>query len=130
MASFTLLVTAPPLDSQCAYTAYRFARSICHNSQHKLDSVFFYQAGVLNSSAFQAVSSDEMNLLEKWQSLATNFAVPLQVCVTAADRRGIMNRQDAEEIDSAHFNLQSPFSEVGLGELAHLLQSSDKLVQF
>jgi tRNA 2-thiouridine synthesizing protein D len=129
MASFSLLITKPSFDAQDAYSAYRFAVAAL-KLQHRLKGIFFYQAGVHNSNAFQTGHSDELNLHQKWLALAKTHNVPLLVCVTAANRRGIINQQDAVELDIEHFNLSAPFTEVGLGDLVELLNASDRVLQF
>jgi tRNA 2-thiouridine synthesizing protein D len=129
MASFTLLVTSAPFSTQGAYSAYRFAMSVIETG-HTIKGVFFYDNGTLNGSALQIGASDEFNLLKAWQSLGADYQVPLQVCVNAATKRGIINAQDADESDQAHFSLSEHFESVGLGELANLLNNSDRLVQF
>lgn len=129
MASFTLLVTSAPFSTQGAYSAYRFAMAVIETG-HSIKGVFFYDNGTLNGNALQVPTSDEFNLLKAWQLLGVEHQVPLQVCVNAATKRGITNAQDAEELDQAHFSLSEHFESVGLGELAHLLNNSDRLVQF
>ena len=128
-SSFTLLVSKAPFDKQEPYSAYRFAKAVLM-AGHQLNGVFFYQSGVANSNSFQSGHSDEINMYQLWCELATQYQVPLQVCVTAANRRGVINNEDAQDRDLSHFNLSAPFTEVGLGELVALLNSSDRLVQF
>ena len=65
-----------------------------------------------------------------WVELGTQFAIPLNVCVTAANRRGVINKQDAIENSQQGFNLAEPFAEVGLGSLVELMQVSDRVIQF
>jgi tRNA 2-thiouridine synthesizing protein D len=129
MASFSLLITKAAFEQQHAYSAYRFAVAALA-LQHKINGIFFYQAGVHNSNAFQTGHSDELNLHQKWIGLANSHRIPLLVCVTAANRRGIINQQDAEDLDMHHFNLSPPFTEVGLGDLLELLNASDRVLQF
>lgn len=130
MANFSIVVTSPPLDSQGAYSAYRFIQAALA-SGHAIVGVFFYQSGVLNGSYFQTVLSDERDLAQKWQSLANSQNVPLQVCITAANRRGILSKQDAEQDkDYSDFNLKSPFVSVGLGELVTQINQADRTIQF
>ena len=130
MASFSIVVTSPPLDSQGAYSAIRFIEAAL-NSGHSIVGVFFYQAGVLNGSYFQTVLNDELDLAKKWQALGNDNDVPLHVCVTAANRRGILSKQDVEQDkDFADFNLKSPFSSVGLGELVTQVNQADRTIQF
>lgn len=128
-SSFTILVTLAPFDKQDPYSAYRFAKALL-TAGHQLNGVFFYQSGVVNSNSFQAGHSDEINMYQLWCELATRYQVPLQVCVTAANRRGVINNEDAQDRDIKHFNLSAPFTEVGLGDLVTLINSSDRLVQF
>ena len=129
MASFSLLITKPAFDKQDAYSAYRFAVSAIKLNHH-ISGIFFYQAGVHNSNNFQSGHADELNLHKAWIALSTNHNIPLLVCVTAANRRGIINQQDADDLDLTHFNLAPPFSEVGLGDLVELLNVSDRVIQF
>ena len=129
MAVFTLLVTHSPFDTQSSYSAYRFGLAAIENG-HEINGVFFYQSGVNNSNRFQSGHSDEINMYEKWCQLNKVSGVPLQVCVTAANRRGIINQQDAEDLDISHFNLAEPFEEVGLGDLISLINQADRTVQF
>ncbi|GAC31097.1 sulfurtransferase complex subunit TusD [Paraglaciecola polaris] len=129
MAAFSLLVTHAPFEQQYAFSAYRFVRSAL-NLGHEIKGVFFYQAGVQNANRFQAGHSDEFDLYAAWVELGTQFAIPLNVCVTAANRRGVINKQDAIENSQQGFNLAEPFAEVGLGSLVELMQVSDRVIQF
>lgn len=129
MASFTLLVTSAPFSEQNAYSAYRFALAAVQ-SDHTVNGVFFYQSGTLSGSSLQITPSDEFDLYSAWQKLAQEYQVPLMVCVSAASKRGITTEQDASETDNPHFSLTAPFESVGLGELANLMNSSDRLIQF
>ena len=130
MAGFSILVTSPPLESQGAYSAIRFIEAAI-DAGHKIVGVFFYQAGVLNASYFQTPLSDELDIGQKWQALGNDKGIPLQVCVTAANRRGILSKQDVEQDkDFADFNLKPPFISVGLGELVTQITQADRTIQF
>lgn len=129
MAKFGILVTHAPFDAQHAYSAHQFALSVIKGG-HTLSGVFFYQAGVHSANSFQQPHSDELNMLSKWQSLQADHNVPLQVCVTAANRRGLISEEDAKESNQHGFNLDSAFQEVGLGDLVALMNTTDRLVQF
>ncbi|MDN4503247.1 sulfurtransferase complex subunit TusD [Alteromonadaceae bacterium BrNp21-10] len=129
MTTFSLFITSAPFDSASAYTAFKFAESV-NALGHQLNGVFFYQSGVVTANSFTQVAADEVNLHDKWQHLSEQHNIPLYVCVTAANRRGIVNQTDAQDNDSEYFNLAEPFQEVGLGELVELSNNSDRLVQF
>lgn len=130
LATISIIVTSPALDSQGAYSALRFIQATIEKG-HSVNGVFFYQAGVTVANAFQTVLSDELALYEKWQDLAQQHKIPLQVCVTAANRRGIISQEDAQQDKDRHdHNLVSPFQSVGIGELVAMLNESDKSIQF
>jgi tRNA 2-thiouridine synthesizing protein D len=129
MSSFTLLVTSAPFSQQNAYSAYRFALAAVQ-LKHTVNGIFFYQSGTLNGSSLQITPSDEFDLYAAWQKLSREFQVPLMVCVSAASKRGITTADDARDSDNPHFSLTSPFESVGLGELAVLINNSDRLIQF
>jgi len=129
MASFTLLVTSAPFSEQGAYSAYRFALAAAQ-AKHSINGIFFYQSGTLNGSSLQITPSNEFDLYAAWEKLSQQYQVPLMVCVSAASKRGVTTAEDAQESDNPHFSLAAPFESVGLGELATLISSSDRLLQF
>ena len=129
MSTFTLLVTSAPYCSQSAYSAYRFALAAV-DTTHQIKGIFFYQNGTLNGSALQLMPSDEFDLHHAWKNLSTQHNIPLLVCVSAATKRGITNLNDAADSDQVHHSLSAEFQSVGLGDLAMLLEVSDRMVQF
>lgn len=126
---FSILVTGNPASSQGAATAYQFCVALL-KAGHKLCGVFFYLDGVLTANSLISPASDEVNLSEDWAKLAEQYQFPLEVCVSAALRRGVINQQEAEQLDLTNHNLRSPFTLSGLGQLAELSANCDRLVQF
>jgi len=126
---FSIVVTGAPYGSQGASSAYQFCRAALE-AGHQISGVFFYQEGVLNASQLVSPPSDEVNLAKLWAALATDFRFPLEVCVSAALRRGIVDQQEAQQLSLTQFNLQVPFVLSGLGQLAELSANCDRLVQF
>lgn len=130
MASAAILVTSSSLDSQGSYSAYQYVRALLE-SEHDLQGVFFYHAGVDVANSLQIHLSDELDMHAKWSALASQYGFSLMVCVTAANRRGVISHADAVQ-DKQHerYNLEPPFSSVGLGDLAVMVSQADRLVQF
>ncbi|MCC2615750.1 sulfurtransferase complex subunit TusD [Aestuariibacter halophilus] len=129
MSRFTLLVTTAPYDDQGPSTALRFAQSVI-KSDHQLAGVFFYAQGVGTANQLLLPPSDESNLHQQWSEFSRQHNVPLQVCVTAGNRRGVVSHTEAQEAGLEQYNLALPFDQVGLGELMQLLADSDRVVQF
>jgi tRNA 2-thiouridine synthesizing protein D len=81
---------------------------------HDVDQVFFYQSGIHNASRLLMPNSDEINIYQKWCDLHDQYDVKLNVCITAAARRGVVDKELAYDTIAA--NLQAPFQQVGLTE--------------
>ncbi len=129
MANLTLLISSSPAQSQGSYSAYRFAQAAVA-SGHQIRGIFFYAGGADNANGLQVHLSQERNMFKLWQQLSQQLQIPLMVCVSAANRRGVINQESAEQHDLTQYSLLPPFTEVGLGELAVLRKQSDKVVQF
>ena len=126
---FSIVVGGAPYGSQCASSAYQFCVAALA-AGHQVVGVFFYQEGVLNATQLLSPASDEVNLTDLWATLAIEKQFPLEVCVSAALRRGIVDQTEAKQLALQQFNLQAPFVLSGLGQLAELSAGCDRLVQF
>ncbi|PSV30518.1 sulfurtransferase complex subunit TusD [Photobacterium sp. GB-72] len=127
--TYAIVVNGPAYGNQTSRSAYQFARALIEEG-HVLQRVFFYQDGVLNGSALTAPASDEFDLVAAWQALAKMHNVELQTCVAAALRRGIVSEQEAEQNQLSAVNLADGFEQVGLGGLAEVLLTADRVIQF
>lgn len=127
--TYTLVVSGAPYGTQQATSAYQFAQALIRKG-HRLESVFFYQEGVLNANRFVSPASDEFNLVNAWRLLAKSSDVVLNVCVAAALRRGVIDAKEALAQDEQGENLEEGFTLSGLGTLAQSALMSDRVVQF
>lgn len=123
MSSYALIITTSPTDNKTS-TSLEYAKALL-SSGHSITGVFFYQHGVLNANAYVQTPSDELNLLNDWTGFATETSTPLHLCVSAGERRGLTDSNDAP---FCH-NIAKPFVISGLGELVVLTNSADKTVQ-
>jgi len=126
---FSLAVYSAPYSSQASYSAYQFAQALLQ-AGHKLHRIFFYQDGVHNASSLCSPPQDEQNLAANWQALAQRHQVDMVVCVAAALRRGVLNKEEAERYKKNTHNLAEPFTIGGLGQLVEAAVVSDRLVTF
>lgn len=116
MAQFVLSLHTSPTDHDTVQRLVKFIHA-CHAKQHHIAAVFLYQAGVYHASNHLELASDELNVSGLWQSVSA-LNIPLLLCVTAAEKRGI-------DVTST-----APFTVAGLAEFAMLASESDKWVQF
>ncbi|EPE37997.1 sulfurtransferase TusD [Candidatus Photodesmus katoptron] len=95
-----------------------------------MHDVFFYQNGVLNASSLTAPENDDFDLVLAWQKLAVAHKVKLEVCFSAALRRGIVGKNEAKRYQLSTSNLAKHFEQVGLGTLAEAILIQDRVIQF
>lgn len=126
---FNVLVTGNVYSSQSAYSALQFCKA-AYACGHTVSQVFFYRDAVSQASRLTVPLDDEFNALEQWQNFYKSTNTPLLVCVSAAERRGILNAEQAADFDKDTDNL-APFFEVqGLGALHDASLVSDRTVTF
>lgn len=120
---FTLMVTKSPFDYRNAENALAFCYAALNNG-HAIAQVFFYQAGVHNASRFLSPASDELNVYKRWCELYEHHQIILNVCVTAASRRGIV-----QQFTNHPGNVTLPFMEVGLSAYFEALADNTVNIQ-
>lgn len=126
---FSIVVQAPPVQSQGAETALRFARAALA-AGHTIHRIFFYRDGVHNGSALASLPRDEPNIPRQWQALAQEHHLDLVVCIAAAVRRGILDEHEASRYKQAQWSLSEGFELSGLGQLVEACILSDRVVTF
>lgn len=123
--NFTLMVSKSPFDHRNAENALAFCHAAMEQG-HKINQVFFYQSGTHNASHLQLPNNDEVHVHRQWLALHQKYKIPLNVCVTAASRRGVV---DETFVDNGAANLKSPFSQVGLSAYFETLTGNSVNIQ-
>lgn len=118
MTSYILVLHAPAWSQQSVMTLVDFANT-AHASGKKINAIFLYQDAVLNALPQMDIPSDELNGQRLLLSLSELLDIPLMLCVTAAEKRGINAQQ-----------IQPGFQIAGLAEFAELSIKTDKMLQF
>ncbi|XBC41731.1 MAG: sulfurtransferase complex subunit TusD [Buchnera aphidicola (Kaburagia rhusicola rhusicola)] len=127
--NYTLLIMGPPYGTQNASTAFLFACAVT-SSKNKLLSIFFHCDGTSNANKYISLSSDEFNLVEKWEHLHHKHSVKLNVCISAASRRGVFKKSTKNQFFKNIDDVRSSFFFTGLSELARYIEKSDRVIQF
>lgn len=123
---YVLVVSQANYGHQGAFLAFQFAQCLLAK-KHCILQIFFFQAGVMNANGLQSPANDEENLLKHWQDLAQTYHIPLNVCISAGQRRGVV---DEESGQSKMCNLAKPFELVGLTAFMQALLQADRVLQF
>jgi tRNA 2-thiouridine synthesizing protein D len=133
MASFLILVHSSNYACQSSRSALKYAESVINNG-HDLKAIFFYQEGVCHANTLTSIPSDELDTTTGFKQLNADHNIPLLLCVTAADKRGIVDEHYAQEQTHEqalpHGNVDPAFTVAGLAEMATIAAETDRLVQF
>ena len=126
---YGILVNAGPYTYQAVDTAYHFTKAAI-DAGHEIVRVFFYQDGVNNGTRLSVPPQGERNISERWSALASNHYIELTVCVAAAQRRGLLDREQAKRAGKDADNIAPGFTISGLGQLIDAAIQADRLMIF
>ena len=126
---FSILVNEGPYTHQASDTAYQFTKTALEKG-HEIFRVFFYHDGVNNATRLTAPPQDDRNLQVLWSELAKKHNLDMVVCIAAAQRRGIMDDNEAKRQGKDASNLAPGFRISGLGQLIEAGIQADRLVTF
>jgi tRNA 2-thiouridine synthesizing protein D len=118
-----------PYTHAASDTAYQFTKAALEKG-HEIFRVFFYHDGVNNGTRFTTPPQDDRNLVNLWSELAEKHKLDLVVCVAAAQRRGIVDPDEAKRNGKDGDNIAPGFRISGLGQLIEAGIQSDRLVVF
>lgn len=124
-----IVVNEGPYTHQASDTAYRFAKAAIEKG-HSIMRVFFYHDGVNNGTRLTVPPQDDRNLQELWSELGAAHNLDLVVCVAAAQRRGILDEDEAKRHSKEVSNIAPGFRISGLGQLIEAGIEADRLVTF
>jgi len=126
---FSILVSEGPYTHQASDSAYRFTKAALDKG-HEIFRVFFYHDGVNNGTRFTVPPQDDRNLQKLWSELAEQHNLDMVVCIAAAQRRGIMDENEAKRQGIDGNNIAPGFRISGLGQLIEAGIQADRLVTF
>jgi len=125
----SILVNEGPYQHQSADTAIQFTKAALAKG-HEIFRVFFYHDGVNNGTRFAVPPQDDRNITNEWTALANEHGLDLVVCIAAAQRRGILDENEAKRQGKDGNNIAEGFRISGLGQLIEAGIQADRLVIF
>ena len=124
-----VLVNEGPYPHEASDTAYNFVKAAIEKG-HEIYRVFFYHDGVNNSTRLTEPPRDDRNIVARWSELAKAHNIDMVVCIAAAQRRGIMDENEAKRQGKDANNIAEGFRISGLGQLVEAGIQCDRLVTF
>jgi len=126
---FGVVISEGPYTHEASDTAYNFVKTALAKG-HEVPRVFFYHDGVNVSTRLSVPPQDERNIQKQWTALAEEHGVDLVVCIAAAQRRGILDENEANRQGKDANNIADGFRISGLGQLIEMGIQTDRLVTF
>ena len=126
---FGIVVNEGPYTHQASDTAYQFTKTALEKG-HEIVRVFFYHDGVNNATRLTVPPQDERNIQRNWSELGEKHKLDLVVCIAAAQRRGILDENEAKRQGKDANNIAPSFRISGLGQLIEAGILADRLVIF
>jgi len=126
---FGILVNEGPYQHQASDSAYQFTRAAL-TAGHEVFRIFFYHDGVNNGTRLTVPPQDDRNVVDRWSELAQEHSLDLVLCVAAAQRRGLLDADEAKRHKKDADNIAPGFRISGLGQLIEAAIQSDRLVTF
>jgi len=126
---FTIMINEGPYQHQSADSALQFARAVLAQG-HEIYRVFFYHDGVNNGTRLSVPPADDRLIQKEWSELSKENDLDLVLCIAAAQRRGIMDEDEAKRQGLDANNIIEGFRISGLGQLIEGGIQADRTVVF
>ncbi len=126
---FGVVVSEGPYTHQASDSAYNFVKAALENG-HEVPRVFFYHDGVNVGTRLSIPPQDERNIQKNWTALAAEHDLDLVICIAAAQRRGLLDENEASRQGKDANNISEGFRISGLGQLIEMGIQTDRLMTF
>jgi tRNA 2-thiouridine synthesizing protein D len=126
---FALQINNSPYQSSVGYSAYLFIKALLTQG-HDVFRVFFYHDGIYHAFKYNTPPDDELHLTQLWSQLAMQHNIDLVVCISAAQRRGLLSADEAARQGKLDNDLADGFRISGLGQLIEATLEADRFIVF
>ncbi|MGF1546001.1 MAG: sulfurtransferase complex subunit TusD [Thiotrichales bacterium] len=124
-----ILVNEGPYTHQSSDSALLFTKAALEKG-HEIFRVFFYHDGVNNGTRLAVPPQDDRNITQQWSELAAQHGLDLVICIAAAQRRGLLDENEAKRQGKDANNIAPGFRISGLGQLIEAGIQAERLVVF
>jgi tRNA 2-thiouridine synthesizing protein D len=126
---YAIQINSSPYHSNAGYHAYQFIKTALL-MEHQVFRVFFYEEGIYHALHYASPPDDERQLTKLWSQLASNYAIDLVVCISAAQRRGLLQIDEAKRQHKLDNDLAIGFRISGLGQLVEATLAAERFIIF
>ena len=126
---FAIQINTSPYHSINGHTAYQFIEAALAQG-HQVFRVFFYHDGVYQAFKHTTPPDDELQFTARWSELARRYQLDLVICISAAQRRGLLGVDEAKRQGKQDNELADGFRISGLGQLVEATLEADRFIVF
>lgn len=126
---YTIQINSSPYQASSGETAYQFIKSALEMG-HEVSCVLFYQEGVYHAFRYATPPDDEVQIVSRWTALASKYDLDLLVCISAAQRRGLLEVNEAKRQGKMDNDLADGFRIAGLGQWVESVLKADRFIEF
>jgi tRNA 2-thiouridine synthesizing protein D len=92
--------------------------------------VFFYFDAIYQAFQYITPPDDEQHPARRWSELAKKHNIDLVICISAAQRRGLLFQDEAQRQNKLDNDLAEGFRISGLGQLVEAMLEADRFIIF
>lgn len=129
MMKYAIQINSSPYQSQSGATAYQFIKCVLEQG-HQVVRIFFYQEGVYHAFRYATPPDDEVWTVTRWSELANTYQLDLVVCISAAQRRGLLESVESKRQGKKDNDLAEGFRIAGLGQWVEAVLEADRFIEF
>ncbi|MBL4805681.1 MAG: sulfurtransferase complex subunit TusD [Rhodobacteraceae bacterium] len=126
---FGIVVSEGPYTHQASDSAYNFVKAALAKG-HEIARVFFYHDGVNVGTRLSIPPQDDRQIQKQWTALAAEHKLDLVICIAAAQRRGLLDENEATRQGKDANNIAEGFRISGLGQLIEMGIQCDRTITF
>ncbi len=126
---FAIQVNSAPWQNEGCETAYQFIRAALGQG-HEIIRVFFYYEGAYLGLRWMTPPEDEKPSIRRWSALAAEHGVDLVICISAVQRRGLLDKAEAIRLGKQDADLADGFRIAGLGLWVEACLQADRFLSF
>ncbi len=126
---FAIQINASPFHSNASHMALKFVKATLEEG-HEVFRIFFYHEGIFNAFKHSTPLDDELNVTQQWTLLANRYQIDLVVCISAAQRRGLLSSDESSRQGKVDNDLAEGFRISGLGQWVEATLLADRFLVF
>lgn len=126
---YAIQINSSPYHSDVGYNAYQFIKTAL-SMNHQIFRVFFYHDAIYYALHHSSPPDNERQLSTLWSQLAIDYSIDLVVCISAAQRRGLLHADEAKRKNKLDNDLAAGFRISGLGQLVEATLKADRFIIF